>query len=104
MCLFCANPSSCEVIVLLDWSLPQGGGCGCSSLRPGFWTRFQSFFSNLTIFYLDDSVVVADMWAESYVGNWFESLVDLVETRLMRLSRVLVWELLSWLLMTRLTP
>ena len=22
-------PSSCEVIVLLDWSLPQGGGCGC---------------------------------------------------------------------------
>jgi len=48
-------------------------------LRPGFWTRFQSFFSNLTIFYLDDSVVVVvtDMWDGSYVGNWFESLVDL---------------------------
>ena len=29
-------------------------------------------------FYLDDSiVVVADMWARNYVGNWFESLVDL---------------------------
>ena len=45
-------------------------------MRPGFWTRFQSFFPNLTIFYLDDSVVVVDMWAGSYVGNWFESLVD----------------------------
>ena len=49
-------------------------------MRPGFWTRFQSFFPNLTIFYLDDSVVVvvaaADMWARSYIGNWFESLVD----------------------------
>ena len=46
-------------------------------MRPGFWIRFQSFFPNLTIFYLDDSVVVVDdMWAGSYVGNWFESLVD----------------------------
>jgi len=46
-------------------------------LRPRFWTRFQSLFSNLTNFYLDDSVVVAaDMWVGSYVGNWFESLVD----------------------------
>ena len=45
-------------------------------MRPGFWIRFQSFFSNLIIFYLDDSVVVADMWAGSYVGYRFESLVD----------------------------
>ena len=30
-------------------------------------------------FFLDDPVVVADMWAGSYVGNWFESLVDFGE-------------------------
>ena len=48
-----------------------------SSLRPGFWIRFQSFFLNLIIFYLDDFVfVVADMWAGSYVGNLIENLVD----------------------------
>ena len=32
--------------------------------------------SNLTFFYLDDSVVVVDMWAESYVGNLIENSVD----------------------------
>jgi len=45
-------------------------------LRPGFWTKFQSFFLNLIIFYLDDSVIVDGTWAESYVGNWIENSVD----------------------------
>jgi len=49
-------------------------------------------------------IVVADMWAGSYVGNWFKIRLTLVETGLMRLSRVLMWELLPWLLMTKLTP
>ena len=46
-------------------------------MRPGFWIRFQSFFPNLTIFYLDDSVfVVADMSAESYIRNLIGNLVN----------------------------
>ena len=52
-------------------------------------------------FYLDDSVVVvADMWAGSYVGSLLEIWWTLVETGLMRLSRILVWKWLPWLLMT----
>ena len=46
-------------------------------MRPGFWIKFQSFFPNLTIFYLDDFVfVVAEMLAGSYVGNLIGNLVD----------------------------
>jgi len=49
-------------------------------LRPEFWTRFQSFFLNLTIFYLNDSVVVArGTWAGSYVGSWIENSIDFSE-------------------------
>jgi len=49
-------------------------------------------------------VVIADMWAGSYVGNWLESSVDSGGNWVGEMSRVLVWELLPWLLMTRLTP
>ena len=28
-------PSSCEVILVLVWNLPQGGGCDCWSLPQG---------------------------------------------------------------------
>ena len=64
-------------------------------MRPGLWIRFQSFFLNLTIFYLDDFVFVADMWAGSLLENVVDSdmignLVTLVETGLMRLSRILM--------------
>ena len=45
-------------------------------MRPRLWTRFQSFFPNLTISYLDDSVVVAGTWVGSCVGNWIENLVN----------------------------
>jgi len=73
-------------------------------LRPGLWTRFQSFFPNLTISYLDDSVVVAGTWAGSYVGNWIENSVDSGGNWVDETEQVLVWELLPWLLMSRLTP
>ena len=45
-------------------------------MRPEFWTRFRSFFSNLIIFYLNDYVVVAGTWAESYVGNGIKNSID----------------------------
>jgi len=46
-------------------------------LRLEFWTRFQSFFSNLTFSYPDDSVADVGTWARSYAGNSIENLVDL---------------------------
>ena len=46
---------------------------GWSSLKPGFWIGFLSFFPNQIFFCLNDSGVdVADMWA----GNLFGNVVD----------------------------
>ena len=73
-------------------------------MRPGFWTRFQSFFSSLTIFYLDDSVVVAGTWAGSYGGIWIENSVDSGGNLVDETEQGIGVEVIALLLRSGLTP
>ena len=45
-------------------------------MRLDFWTRFLSFFPNLTLSFLDDFVADVGKQAGSYVGNLIENFVD----------------------------